>query len=224
MIRSIASNRRTTDDHAPPGKFRRGADTRTAILNAAERRLIRNGPEGIRLQDIAADLGISHPAILHHFGSRERLVEALVAHGMAGLQEEFLAGWPSRKVPDIEGVMERFFRLAEKRGMARLMAWLILSGRNLGAANPGALIPAVQRMHGGRVRAAERVGRQAPDFEGTQFAAVLLSIMVLGDALFGPMVRGAVGLGSSAAVSRRFRKWLAAVCEKLERDGRSESK
>lgn len=221
MSRTTASKRHTTDDHGPARKFRRGGDTRTAILNAAEKRLISDGPEGIRLQDIAADLGISHPAILHHFGSRERLVEALVAHGMAGLQEEFLAGWPSRKVPDIEGVMERFFRLAEKRGMARLMAWLVLSGRDLGATRPGGLTLAVQRMHGGRVRAAEKAGRPAPDFENTLFAAVLLSIMVLGDALFGTMVRGSVGLGSGPAVTRRFRKWLVKVCESLERGGRA---
>ena len=195
----------------------RGRDTRTAILIAAERRLISDGPEGIRLQDIAADLGISHPAILHHFGSRERLVEALVAHGLSGLTEEFLAGWPSRKVPDIEGVMERFFRLAEKRGLARLMAWLVLSGRDLGAMHRGALLPAVKRMHDGRVRAFQKRGRSAPDFENTRFAAVLLSLMVLGDALFGPTVRGAVGLSPSAAVSRRFRKWLVKVCESLER-------
>src|SRR5438876_12323626 len=112
---SVARRARCGADSRPR---RVRTDTRNAILEAAERRLFANGPEGIRLQDIAADLGISHPAILHHFGSREGLIEALVAHGLAGLQAEFLAGWPSSKVPDIEGVLQRFFVLAEKRGVA----------------------------------------------------------------------------------------------------------
>ena len=52
-------------------------EARALILRAARERLSRTGPEGLRLQDIAADAGISHPSILHHFGNREGLVRAL---------------------------------------------------------------------------------------------------------------------------------------------------
>ena len=57
----------------PAGKrIRRTAEeARRLILDAAEKRLAQQGPEGLRLQDIARDIGISHPAILHHFESRE---------------------------------------------------------------------------------------------------------------------------------------------------------
>ena len=48
------------------------------IMAAAERHLAAHGPDGIRLKDLASELGISHPAILHHFGSREGLIRALV--------------------------------------------------------------------------------------------------------------------------------------------------
>ena len=45
---------------------------RRAILEAAQKRLADCGPEEIRLQAIASDLGISHPAILHlHIHSLE---------------------------------------------------------------------------------------------------------------------------------------------------------
>jgi len=198
--------------------FRRTAEgTRLAILDAAERRLIKIGPEGIRLQDIAADAGISHPAILHHFGSREGLVEALVVHGLSGLQAEILAGWPSRKVPDIEGVLERFYRLAAGRGYARLLAALILSGRSLRGARRGIVRPLAERMHAARMRAALGEGRPEPEFEDSLFASVLLSITVFGDALFGPVVRKSVGLGPEPATGRRFRQWLVGVCQGLER-------
>src|SRR5207302_4245592 len=106
----------------------------------------------------------------------EGLIEALVAHGLAGLQAEFLAGWPSSKVPDIEGVLQRFFVLAEKRGVARLLAWLILSGRDMSAMRPGGLKPAAERMHAGRLRTAQRAGRPLPALESSLLAATFLSI------------------------------------------------
>src|SRR5579872_810328 len=100
---------------------RTAAETRGAILEAAERRLLDGGPEAIRLQEIAADAGISHPAILHHFGSREGLVQAMVLRGVARLQAQFLEGWPSKKEPDIEGVLDRFYEVASRGGVARLI-------------------------------------------------------------------------------------------------------
>ncbi|MGH7329781.1 MAG: TetR/AcrR family transcriptional regulator, partial [Polyangiaceae bacterium] len=58
-------------------KPRRRLDAEAArklILDATERRLVRVGPSGIRLQEVAKDAGVSHPTVLHHFGSRELLV------------------------------------------------------------------------------------------------------------------------------------------------------
>src|SRR5690606_21428412 len=74
----------------PAGKrIRRPAEeARRLILDAAEVRLAAQGPEGIRLQDIARDVGISHPAILHHFESREGLVRALIARTSKQLREK----------------------------------------------------------------------------------------------------------------------------------------
>jgi len=49
-----------------------------AILDAAERRLHDEGPEGVRIQRIAADLDITDAAIHYHFGTREALMDALL--------------------------------------------------------------------------------------------------------------------------------------------------
>jgi AcrR family transcriptional regulator len=199
------------------GQSRRSAiDTRRAILEAAEQRLTDGGPESIRLQEIATDVGISHPAILHHFGSREGLVEAMVLHGLGKLQAQFLEGWPSHKELDLEGVLERFYEVASHRGVARMLAWLILSGRSLGSMTPNVLRPAAERMHAGRVRRAQKEGRRPPVLEETLFAASFLAILVLGDSLFGPSVRRGIGLGSNAANARRFRRWLTKVLERME--------
>ena len=195
---------------------RNAAETRDAILEAAERRLLDRGPDAIRLQEIAADAGISHPAILHHFGSREGLVEAMILRGIARLQTQFLEGWPSAKEPDIEGVLERFYEATSRRGMARLLAWLILSGQSYRAMKPGVLKPAAERMHAGRVRRAQKEARRIPELEQTLFAATHLFILVLGDSLFGPSVRRAIGLGSGADTTRRYRRWLSKVVEGME--------
>jgi len=56
-------------DTEPKKRVRRTKEeAQRVILDAAEERLANGGPEALRLQDIAADVGISHPAILHHFG------------------------------------------------------------------------------------------------------------------------------------------------------------
>jgi hypothetical protein len=48
------------------------------------------------------------------------------------------------------------------------------------------------------------------------FAASYLFILVLGDSLFGPSVRRAIGLGSGADSTRRYRRWLGKVIERME--------
>jgi len=203
-------------DRTATRRRRSAAETRDAILEAAERRLVDGGSEAIRLQEIAADAGISHPAILHHFGSREGLVEAMVLRGIGRLQAQFLEGWPSAKEPDVEGVLERFYDVASRREIARMLAWLILSGHSNGTMTPGVFKPAAERMHAGRVRRAQSEGRRSPELEDTLFAATHLFILVLGDSLFGPSVRRAIGLGSSGDSTRRYRRWLSKVIERME--------
>ena len=84
---------------------------------------------------------------------------------------------------------------------------------------PKVLGPAAQRMHAGRVRRAQKAGRRAPELEETLLAASFLAIVVLGDSLFGPTVRRAMGLGANAAGTQRFRRWLAKVLERMETRG-----
>src|SRR5215468_7163932 len=58
-------------------------EARRLILETAQALVASTGPEGLRLQDIAAAAGISHPLILHHFGSREGLVHELTREAAA---------------------------------------------------------------------------------------------------------------------------------------------
>jgi AcrR family transcriptional regulator len=53
-------------------------DTSTAILAVAARAFRDRGYDVATLDEIAAELGISRPAVLHHFGSKQELLAAVV--------------------------------------------------------------------------------------------------------------------------------------------------
>ncbi len=78
----------------PTGKKRirrKPEDARALILDAAEKSMAAHGPAGIRLQDVAQQAGVSHPTILHHFGSREGLVRALNQRTLEDLKGALIA-------------------------------------------------------------------------------------------------------------------------------------
>ena len=216
LAANSASSRPTTTHKSRTPRRRDLVQTRAAILDAAERRLIAGGPDAIRLEKIADDVGVSHPAILHHFKSREGLVEAMVLNGLKRFQAQVLEGWPSAKEPDIEGTFERFYEIASRRGVARMLAGLILMRRDVEALRPDVLRPAAERLHAGRVRRAQRDKRAMPELEDSMFIATFLMIIVLGDSLFGTSVRRALGLHSRDS-AQRFRRWLVKAVEGMGR-------
>lgn len=202
----------TEDAKAPTTKrVRRSAEeARRLILEAAERRLETQGPDGIRLQDIARDVGISHPAILHHFESREGLVRALVAHISEQLRGKLLAALEASDggTADANELIGNLFETLSDRGSARLLAWLLMSEESLsGTTTTNLLKEFVDRIHDQRCTAARERGVPAPDREDTEFIALLASNAAFGDAFVGRMYRTNVGADDGAA--HRFRTWLA---------------
>ncbi|HEX4336348.1 MAG TPA: TetR/AcrR family transcriptional regulator [Polyangiaceae bacterium] len=189
--------------------MRRSADdARREILDATETKLRELGPNGIRLQQIAEDVGVSHPAILHHFGSREGLIQAVVRRAIERLEADLIAVLseqsPSDKPLGVE-LIDRAFDVLVKGGHARVLAWLLLSGQWN--------IPAESRMRNiaeaAYARRLELEG-DAPHatFEDTAFRMVLVALTIFGEALAGDAMRESAGItGKDAA--ERFRAWLA---------------
>ena len=202
---------------------RRTADTaRREILEAAERRLAQSGPLGLRLQDVAADVGISHPAILHHFGSREGLVHAVIQQAIVGLQEDLVRSLSETQQgdrPDTAALFERVFETLFDRGYGRLMAWLLLSGydpfNETARANWARIGEVTHALRLKRVK-----GKRKPTYEDTLFALVLSALALFGQAIAGQATLRVAGLGDDPRIERRFRKWLAALLSKhMEEDG-----
>lgn len=194
-------------------RVRRSAEeARRLILDAAEERLASQGPEGIRLQDIARDVGISHPAILHHFESREGLVRALIARTSGQLREKILATLKG-KHDDVESVeandiISNVFQALSDKGTARLLSWMLLTGRSPESSTSGALVTEVaNELHLQRTESATSHGRTAPDREDTLFIAMLTASAAFGDAIIGRELAKDAQLDQEGVA--RYRAWFA---------------
>lgn len=190
----------------PKKRVRRTAEeARELILDAAEKRLATAGPASIRLQELATDVGISHPTILHHFGSREALVEAVVQRALDGVQRDVVASLASGQfqTEDASQMFHRVMHTLGDRGHARLLAWLALSGRS--GDDPAHMLSALADvMHARRV---QETGLQASR-EDTLFMVVLASYALAAEGILGPTTWNSAGLGDDPTAPARFRSWL----------------
>lgn len=193
-------------------RIRRTAEeARRIILDAASQRLAALGPEGIRLQDIAKDVGISHPTILHHFESREGLVLALTQRATEQLRAELFAAFAGRHArdTDMHPILDRVFDVLSRQGHARLIGWMILSGAIRQSPEQGLLRDLTDLIHPMRVEESKARGMPAPERDDTLFIVMLGAVAAFGDGLFGPMVRRAAGVSDEALTAERFRAWFA---------------
>lgn len=190
---------------------RTSEEARRVILDAAERRLADLGPEGIRLQDIAADVGISHPTILHHFESRDGLVLALTQRTTEQLRADLFAAFsnPNARDADMHPILNRVFDVLSKQGHARLIGWMILSGAIRLAPEQGLLRDLTDLIHAMRIEESKAQGLPAPSRDDTLFIVMLGAITAFGDGLFGPMVRRAAGVTDETLIAESFRDWFA---------------
>ena len=196
----------------PAGKrIRRPAEeARKLILDAAEVRLAAQGPEGIRLQDIARDVGISHPAILHHFESREGLVRALIARTSKQLREKLLTALEGKDGDKLEAneLIENVFEALSDRGTARLLSWMMLTGRRIeGTASRALMSDIATELHSLRSAEAAQASRPTPAREDTLFMAMLTTSAAFGDAIIGRQLAEEAGLDQEGIT--RFRRWFA---------------
>lgn len=91
--------------------------TRERILDAALLSFGTRGYEATSLDAVAAGLGVRKQTILHHFGSKERLLEALIDRSAGelalALEEALAAAGPGFE--RVEALVRAVFRLAARR-------------------------------------------------------------------------------------------------------------
>jgi AcrR family transcriptional regulator len=195
---------------ATRGKPRRRLDSAAArelILDATEKRLIVAGPAGIRLQEVAADAGVSHPTVLHHFGSREQLVRAVVVRSIQSISADLVEAITrsTGEGVDMEAMVEGVARVFEQTGHARVVTWLALEGVSIDEAE-GRLGDVVDATHALRLK--RRRKKASPTREDTARTVVLAALALIGGAVIGPALMQNAGLGAWPQSGVSFRKWF----------------
>jgi AcrR family transcriptional regulator len=90
------------------------ADTKTQILDAAEKLFAKQGFEATSLRAIIADAGVNLAAIHYHFRSKEGLVRAVLERRIAPINEERIRQLQAclrrrgERIPPVEEILEAF--------------------------------------------------------------------------------------------------------------------
>ncbi|MBB6093531.1 AcrR family transcriptional regulator [Povalibacter uvarum] len=165
-------------------------EARALALESARRLLIAEGPDAITLQAVAADLGMSHTNLIHHFGSAGGLQSALMGEMVRELTsvlekavERFRAGEGSE-----QDFVDIVFEVFDKGGAGRLAAWIVLSGESDKLEPVGEVVRTYIR----------NVERGADDAHGDVHeritsASLLVTLAAFGDAVIGDSIGSMMG-------------------------------
>ena len=196
---------------APTTRVRRPPDqARRAILDAAEALLADGGVAAVQVRAIAARVGMTDAGINHHFGTRDRLLEALLRHGgrkiRDGLQEVTRA-WLDHgtDIDELVDALAGFYR----RGYGELGIALHAAGwRDEGS---GMLDPVVDALHAARPDADD------VPVEDTRLAVAALHQALATDPLYGSAFRRSAGITGRSATSptAQLRWWATYLTRSL---------
>lgn len=197
-----------------PKRTRRSAeDSRALILDIAQRRLASHGLDGLNVADIAAEAGMSHGTVLHHFGSSDGMRTALAQRMADRLLDQVLSvDAISAPRAGIEDFFEQLFSQLSSGGHARLIAWLSLS-RQDGHANRAVVAATAAHFDTLVQRVSARIAG-LPDDETDRTARYIVLLVV----------SAAIGLGVARdnllpqlalnqADEAGFARWLARVID-----------
>ena len=208
VYNAVDSDRRAKGQAMTTTRRRRPKEeARDEILSAAAKRLLDDGPDALRIADVAADVGMSHPTLLHHVGSREQLVQDATAHLMQRTAVRTLEAMQrAGSEAGLEGFVRESLEAFRDVGRSRATAWLALTGRLRGTPKPP-WEPFVKAAHAARVR---RVGKAAAgDERETRHALVLAFLAIFALEIIGEEVLPNAGLGSGPEATDEYIEWFA---------------
>jgi TetR/AcrR family transcriptional regulator, repressor for neighboring sulfatase len=181
---------------------------RAEILDAAERLMVDVGPDGVRLQDVADAVGVTHSNVLHHFGNKEAIIRALVERSFEAMRAEIVqAIVETDDAGDRLGALfEGLARALSTRGHARLLFWLTLGGHAPDAGSRW-LADVVDAIVALRVARGQEITAKVK--ADTQHAVMLSALALTANAVLWPSLPANVGMATDEAAAVRFRRWLA---------------
>jgi AcrR family transcriptional regulator len=163
------------------------------ILKVAERHLAAGGPRAVKMQTVAAELGLTDAALHYHFGNRHGLMQALLRR--AGRNIKASLDVTSDGDIDFDEVVHRLDEAYRRKNYARLALWLALEGHQ----------PEGEGMYRPLAEALHRTRKTGTAFEDTQLAVALLNVVLIGEALAGEAILAGVGLAKNPKARERLR-------------------
>jgi len=206
-------------------RIRRTPDeARTLILEAAASRLQSDGPEGLKVTEVAAVAGVAHSTVLHHFGSAAGLRAALIASMGNRLLEDILEIFHKRAAAKGDNeILLRVFETLSDKGHARLLAWMMLKGdkpAGNSAEGTSAGDDQMQRLFHQLIEqvSAAMVHESTDQSElawrkarqHARFSTMLAAIAAVGDGIAGPFLASQIGLSEKEARDD-FRDWFSVL-------------
>ncbi|MFN0252119.1 MAG: TetR/AcrR family transcriptional regulator [Kofleriaceae bacterium] len=187
-----------------------GEEARTRIMDVALAHLRTEGVHAVTLAGLAKELDISHQAILHHFGSRDGLVAAVVKRAIDSFESELTGALRVIEGPVTASrvLLQRAFEVMADEGHGRLLAMLVLSNEprpdatSFETSKPIAMV--AKMAHALRQR-----DEPTAEYRDTLFTVMLTAYVVLATSVFEEAVTFGAGLEPSAKVSQEFREWFA---------------
>jgi AcrR family transcriptional regulator len=153
---------------------------------------------------VARQAEVSHPTILHHFGSREGLVRAINKRALERLMAT--AGRGTSRSSD--GGLKATFA-AYRDGLAQRMVWLMQSKEPPPPGRIALFEQAVETFH--QTRRGFAAPGVEPDLADSRAVIHLTTIAAFGDALMGARLRNA---GAREVQEREaFERWFAELLD-----------
>ncbi|MEO0368040.1 MAG: TetR/AcrR family transcriptional regulator [Pseudomonadota bacterium] len=189
---------------------------REAILDAAEAIAIKVGPAGLRLSAVAKQAGMAHPNIIHHFGSRDGLLNALADRvGEQTTQRITTVISETLQTPDqtLQDAVVRVLETVFTGDEGRLSAWLHMSALDNSVDLSGAqggmkdnMNQIVDLSHSLRQLIDPTVKR-----ENTSRIVLLVTLALMGEVVAGETMKSALGFDKTGHGRAHFKQWLASL-------------
>ncbi|NNC99863.1 MAG: TetR/AcrR family transcriptional regulator [Gammaproteobacteria bacterium] len=180
---------------------------RNVILDAAEEIVVAVGPAGLRISAVAKKAGMAHPNLIHHFGSREGLLEALAVR-VGGRATERITGAISAALhaapEDRVKAMTHVLDVAYQGNEGKLAVWLHLSGAE--SSLKANMQEIVELSHQLRKSIDGKVS-----YANTNRLVMLVTLALVGEVVSGPGVKDALGFGKQENKRAHFHQWLAEI-------------
>lgn len=181
---------------------------REAILNAAEHVVGKVGTAGLRISAVAKGANMAHPNVLHHFGSREGLIDA-VAERVGNRATERITSAISHALTVIDGdeaqlikAMTHVLDTAYQGDEGRIAVWLHMSGAESSLKDNMHQI--VELSHKLRKSLDPNVKLQ-----NTNRLVMLVTLALVGEVVSGAAIKSAMGFGVEQSERAHFTQWLA---------------